>query len=146
MPRNTCPAIKICHLQAAVFERTGTARACMIRSETPVFTLGEKYTVRITQRAAVDRGLKAATHRHWRESTRMSTKPFSQDTKPISQAVQQFDEFPDSAAIPIADASAVSGRSRASIYRHFKAGELSLIKIGNSTRVRVGELRKLIGA
>ncbi|MBK7953392.1 MAG: helix-turn-helix domain-containing protein [Candidatus Accumulibacter sp.] len=47
--------------------------------------------------------------------------------------------------LSIAEASAVSGRSRASIYRHFRAGELSQIKIGNSTRVRVGELRKLIG-
>ncbi|MBL8366519.1 MAG: helix-turn-helix domain-containing protein [Candidatus Accumulibacter sp.] len=45
----------------------------------------------------------------------------------------------------IPDASAVSGRSRASIYRHFEAGELTKIKVGNSTRVRVGELRKLIG-
>jgi predicted DNA-binding transcriptional regulator AlpA len=64
----------------------------------------------------------------------------------ITPAVQQFDTLSPSILLSIAEASAVSGRSRASIYRHFKAGELSQIKIGNSTRVRVGELRRLIGA
>ncbi len=63
----------------------------------------------------------------------------------ITPAVQQFDTLSPSILLSIAEASAVSGRSRASIYRHFRAGELSQIKIGNSTRVRVGELRKLIG-
>lgn len=66
-------------------------------------------------------------------------------TKPLPQAVQQFDALPDSAAVDLEIANLISGRSRASLYRHFKAGELSLIKVGNSTRVRVGELRKLIG-
>lgn len=61
-------------------------------------------------------------------------------------AVQHFDTLSPSVLLSIADASAVSGRSRASIYRHFSAGELSQIKVGNSTRIRVGELRKLIGS
>ena len=61
-------------------------------------------------------------------------------------AVRQFDTYPDSALLSIADASIIAGRSRASIYRHFKAGELTLVKIGESTRVRAGELRRLIGA
>jgi len=61
-------------------------------------------------------------------------------------AVCQFDTLSPSVLLTIVDACAVSGRSRASIYRHFKAGELSQIKVGNSTRVRVGDLRKLIGA
>lgn len=66
-------------------------------------------------------------------------------TASISPAVQQFDTLPDSILVSLAEAGAVSGRSRASLYRHFKDGELTPIKIGHSTRVRVGELRKLIG-
>jgi predicted DNA-binding transcriptional regulator AlpA len=72
-------------------------------------------------------------------------KEMQNEIKEASVTVQQFDSLPNSAAIDIPDASAVSGRSRASIYRHFEAGELTKIKVGNSTRVRVGELRKLIG-
>jgi hypothetical protein len=67
-------------------------------------------------------------------------------TKTASPAVQQFDTLPDSALVPIKDAVIISGRSRASFYRHFRAGELTLNKVGDSTRIRVGELRKLIGA
>lgn len=59
---------------------------------------------------------------------------------------QQFDSLSPSILLSIAEASAVSRRSRASIYRHFKAGELTLVKVGNSTRVRVSELRRLIRA
>jgi hypothetical protein len=66
--------------------------------------------------------------------------------KKTSVAVQQFDSLPDSAVLHIQDAVVVSGRSLGSIYRHFKAGDLTKIKIGQSTKVRVGELRKLIGA
>ncbi len=61
-------------------------------------------------------------------------------------AVCQFDTLSPSVLVTLADASVVSGRSRASLYRHFKAGELTLVKVGNSTRIRVGELRRLIGA
>jgi len=65
----------------------------------------------------------------------------------ISPAVQQFDALSDSTLLPLADAGNVlGGRSRASLYRDSRAGKLTLIKIGHSTRVRVGELRKLIGA
>lgn len=69
----------------------------------------------------------------------------STTTAAAPAAVQQFDTLADSVVVSLTDASAVSGRSRASLYRHFKAGELTLVKIGHSTRVRVGELRKLIG-
>ena len=65
--------------------------------------------------------------------------------KTASAAVQQFDTSPNSALLDITTASTIAGRSRASIYRHFKAGELTMVKIGNSTRIRVGELRRLIG-
>lgn len=67
-------------------------------------------------------------------------------SKAASQAVQQFDTYPDSALLTIPDASTIAGRSRASIYRHFKKGELTLIKVGDSSRIRVGQLRRLIGA
>ncbi|MDD5365333.1 MAG: helix-turn-helix domain-containing protein [Gallionellaceae bacterium] len=63
----------------------------------------------------------------------------------ISTTVQQFDHMPDEALADIRDAVTIARRSRASIYRHFKAGDLTPIKIGNSTRIRVGELRRLIG-
>ena len=62
-----------------------------------------------------------------------------------SAAVQQFDTYAASVLLDINDACTVAGRSRASIYRHFKAGDLTAVKVGNSTRIRVGELRKLIG-
>ncbi|MBS4097963.1 MAG: helix-turn-helix domain-containing protein [Sulfuricella sp.] len=61
------------------------------------------------------------------------------------RAVQQFDNFPNSALVSLADAGTITGRSRASLYRHFKAGELTLVKVGCSSRIRVGELRRLIG-
>jgi hypothetical protein len=66
--------------------------------------------------------------------------------KTASAAVQQFDTYSDSVLIDISEASTIARRSRASIYRHFKAGELELVKVGNSTRIRVGGLRRLIGA
>lgn len=67
-------------------------------------------------------------------------------SKSLSDAVKQFDEAPDSMLVDITTAGTISKRSRASIYRHFKAGELTPVKVGFSTRIRVGELRRLIGA
>ncbi len=67
-------------------------------------------------------------------------------SKQIPEVVAQFDRMPDQAVVDLNNARAISGRSRASLYRHFKAGELTLVKVGNSTRVRVGDLRRLIGA
>jgi len=64
----------------------------------------------------------------------------------VSAAVQQFDYAPDSMLVDINSAVTISSRSRASIYRHFKSGDLTPIKVGNSTRIKVGELRRLIGA
>lgn len=65
--------------------------------------------------------------------------------KTSTAAVQQFDTAPATAVINIKAACLISGRSRSSIYRHFKAGELTPIRVGSSTRIRVGELRRLIG-
>ncbi|MEF8719298.1 MAG: hypothetical protein V5B35_01740 [Candidatus Accumulibacter necessarius] len=70
----------------------------------------------------------------------------TQESKQIPEVVSQFDQMPDQAVVDLNNARAISGRSRASLYRHFRAGDLTLIKVGNSTRVRVGELRRLIGA
>lgn len=61
-------------------------------------------------------------------------------------AVKQFDTAPDAMLLDIPTACAISSRSRASIYRHFKSGDLNMVKVGNSTRIKVGELRRLIGA
>lgn len=61
-------------------------------------------------------------------------------------AVRQFDHAPDSGLIDLTSASIVAHRSRASLYRDNKAGVLPFVKVGNSTRIRVGDLRRLIGA
>lgn len=67
-------------------------------------------------------------------------------TKPLFNAVQQFDSCPDSMLIDIPVACTLASRSRASIYRHFNSGDLTPVKVGNSTRIRVGDLRRLIGS
>lgn len=58
---------------------------------------------------------------------------------------RHFDDAPDSMLVDLGTAGAIAARSRASLYRHFKSGDLTAIKVGNSTRIRVGELRNLIG-
>ena len=40
----------------------------------------------------------------------------------------------------------ITSRSRASIYRDFKAGRLTMVKVGYLTRIKVGDLRRLMGA
>jgi hypothetical protein len=63
----------------------------------------------------------------------------------IAKAVTLFDQSPDSALVSLETAGTILDRSRASLYRDEKAGRLKFIKIGNSTRLRVGELRALMG-
>jgi hypothetical protein len=70
-------------------------------------------------------------------------KEHSMSHKP---SVVNFDTLPDSAVVDINTAVAVTGRSRNSVYRHIKAGDLTAVKLGFSTRLRVSELRRLIGA
>ena len=60
--------------------------------------------------------------------------------------IRDFDAAPDSMLIEIASACVISQRSRASIYRDANAGKLMLVKVGHSTRIRVGDLRRYIGA
>lgn len=64
----------------------------------------------------------------------------------IFDVCRHFDKAPNSMLVDIETAVVISGRSRASIYRHLKAGELTLVKVGNSSRIRVGDLRRLIKA
>lgn len=64
----------------------------------------------------------------------------------IQTSVENFDRLPGTALVSIADAIVISGRSRNSIYRHFQRGELTPVKVGFSTRIRVADLRSLIGA
>ena len=59
-------------------------------------------------------------------------------------ALKEFDVAPDAMLVDINVACAIAARSRASIYRHIKAGDLSLVKVGHSSRIRVGNLRQLI--
>lgn len=60
--------------------------------------------------------------------------------------VRDFDNAPESMLLNFAAATTISTRSRSSLYRDAKAGKLQLVKVGNSTRIRVGELRRLIQA
>lgn len=63
----------------------------------------------------------------------------------LSSAVRNFDHFPDAALASINDVVALTGRSRASIYRDHDAGLLPFLKIGKSTRIKVGDLRRYMG-
>ncbi len=60
-------------------------------------------------------------------------------------AIRNFDDCPDTMLVSIPETAAVISRSRSSIYRHFKCGDLTPVKIGKSTRICVGEIRRLIG-
>jgi hypothetical protein len=58
--------------------------------------------------------------------------------------IQNFDEYPNEALISIGTACALTDRSSSSFYRAFNSGELTPIKLGKSTRIRVGDLRALM--
>lgn len=64
----------------------------------------------------------------------------------VPAAVLNFDSAPAQALIDIRAACIIACRSRASLYRDAAAGRLSFHKVGRSTRIRVGDLRRLIGA
>lgn len=61
-------------------------------------------------------------------------------------AYEAFDKAPDSALVDIHTACDITDSSRATIYRLHHAGKLPFHKIGKLTRIKVGNLRKLIGA
>ncbi|MFA7271033.1 MAG: hypothetical protein WC073_16985 [Sterolibacterium sp.] len=78
--------------------------------------------------------------------SKLSPTALRQKNNETPPAVQQFDDLPDTALISITNAGIVAGRSRCSIYRHVKAGELTIVRVGSSSRLVVGQLRRLIGA
>ena len=65
--------------------------------------------------------------------------------RPLPQAVNLFDALPNSAVIDISSCVTVLSWSRSSINRAFKSGLLTRVKVGHSTRIRVGEVRHLMG-
>ena len=67
----------------------------------------------------------------------------SPDTIPA--AVRYFDDLPDGAFTSISVIAMVYDRSRASQYRDNKAGRIKFAKNGNSTRVNVGDARRVYG-
>ena len=83
----------------------------------------------------------------WPLSSTIAVNPLAGfEDRPFAQGVVEgADLFGGRGLLTLADASAISGRSKASLYRHFKAGELALVKIGHSSRGRVGERGLLIG-
>lgn len=60
--------------------------------------------------------------------------------------VAAFPDKPDEALVSLNTASELLDRSRVSLYRDARDGKLTLVKVGRSTRIRVGDLRRLIGA
>lgn len=64
----------------------------------------------------------------------------------VKAIFEQFEHAPNSALVSLSSSSIIAARSRASLYRDNKVGLLPFVKVGSSTRVRVGDLRKLIGA
>lgn len=60
--------------------------------------------------------------------------------------VANFDSAPNSMLLRLKTAGTICQRSRATIYRHVKAGELPLVKVGHMSYIRVGDLRRLIQA
>lgn len=66
--------------------------------------------------------------------------------KTVFDLIRDFDSAPGSMMLDITTASKISSRSRSSLYRDAKTGRIRMIKVGSSTRIRVSDLRCLIGA
>lgn len=66
------------------------------------------------------------------------------DANHIPQAVHQFEALPDSALLTINACGVLLSWSRSTINRAFASGRLTKIKLGHSTRIRVGEVRALL--
>ena len=58
--------------------------------------------------------------------------------------VEGFDKLPAPALVSLTAGGIISSRSRATLYRDNKAGKLPFVKVGNATKVRVGDLRKYL--
>jgi hypothetical protein len=64
----------------------------------------------------------------------------------ITPSAEKFSRLDDNMLVDIHTTCAVIGKSRNSVYRLFQSGDLEPIKVGNSTRVRVSDIRRLICA
>lgn len=73
----------------------------------------------------------------------LQATPASIQTPPWSWT--HFGELADSMLVDIPCAQFVSTRSRTSINRAFTDGTLTRVKVGGSTRIRVSELRTMLG-
>lgn len=58
--------------------------------------------------------------------------------------IQHFDTLPDSALLSVSEVMALTGFSMTSVYRRFYDGTLDRLKLGRSTRIRVGQLRQML--
>lgn len=65
--------------------------------------------------------------------------------KTITAAAAAFDHLANDSLVDCATGCSILGKSRSGIYKMFSRGELTLIKVGRSSRIRVGELRSVIG-
>ena len=59
--------------------------------------------------------------------------------------IRDFDDAPDALLISIDELCVLAGRSRPTIYRDAKSGNLRLTKVGRSTRISAGEARRYLG-
>ena len=55
--------------------------------------------------------------------------------------VEGFDKLPAPAFVSLTAGGVISSRSRATLYRDNKAGKLPFVKVGNSTKIKVSDLR-----
>jgi len=60
----------------------------------------------------------------------------------LSNEVKNFDDLPNSALIRIKHAVILSARCRQTLYREVVRGKLATVRLGGSTRIRAGELRR----
>lgn len=66
--------------------------------------------------------------------------------KNMTPAAASFDQLPSESLVDVLTVAFVLGTSLPSVYRMFSSGKLTKIKLGTSTRIRVGELRQLMGS
>jgi len=88
-------------------------------------------------------------HRHAEsapgEVTAFSVRESQMTKQFLAASSAALQKYNDDDLVPIPVACSAIGKGVNSVYRMFSAGSLTKHKIGGSTRVRVAELRKLIG-
>jgi excisionase family DNA binding protein len=61
------------------------------------------------------------------------------------QIINSYAGQPGTDLFSISKAGEILNRSRSAVYRHLNKGELLATRIGGSVRIRLSELRKLLG-